>query len=577
MARSFVARRASRSRSERGTVLLLVLIFAAMLALGTASILTTSQALSERVVGEARVGRAAAVGEAGLAYLCEQWRKNPTMLDVSDQNGDGKATTSAENSQVGVVRPLGAGEFIVLEVQDAWIAPTCLGKVVTIEGRVDGDRYRWRALLSPNLVSPIQGVATIQNQSWSGNASFDSLGGQGGQVFGNGSLTVSGNATITGDVSMGGTVSGAQAINGGVVQGASPVQFPDQTAIIASVIDQANNPKPAGFWSNPKTALAQTLPVLAMEAIDANPSALGAGWSSANTPNMKHMVIQGGNSSLPPGNYAFGRLWLDNAILTITSPPGGGTLVLSDLYLTNGARLIIDARNGPFTVVTATNNVYETQSAVGATNAQKWNILTSTWSNASPSIKLDGTLSGNIWNRTGGYPSQGPKPLRGTGSGYDDWTLKDSSVLAVVTAPNAKGVEFFMAAAADLVLANGSRIMAGLSGSDLPALQSSLTLGSQLDAMPQNALGFVAWSGGGDTPRLDINAGAGAGGLPTSFTGLTYGGFEGSLGAGGSLTGAFVGYSFTTAGTVRYDSRLAVLLTTPEADTAHVIVKRRRS
>ncbi len=565
----------NEGRAERGAVLLIALVFAVILALGAASVLTTSRAISDRVIGEAKVGRAGGVGETGLTYLCEQWRANPTLLDINDQNGDGQATTALENSQVGVVRSFGGGTFRLLTIEDVNVGPTVIGKVVTVEASHDGNRYSWRALLSPNLVSPIQGVGTIQNQWWRGTAEFGSLGNGRGSCFGNGSLTISGTAQITGEVTMSGNVTQQNqgTINGAVDDAAPPIQFPNQTQIINAVVDFANNSKPAGYWSNPKATLVQSQAVTAMEVIDANPSTLGSGWSSANTPNMKHLMIRGGTSRLPAGNYAFGRLWLDNAVLTIESPPGGGYLVMPDVYLTNGARLIIDTRNGPLTVVTGENNAFE--GTLTATNAQRWDTTTNAWVNSAPSLKLDGTTTSHIWNRTGGN-STGVKPDRGTGSGYDDWTLKDGSIFAVVTpTPNDKGFEMYMQRSTDLVLANGSRLMAGVQPTDLAGLQARATTMPQIDAMGQNAMGFLVWSGGGDLPRLNINAGAGAGGLPSSMTGLTYGGFEGTIGVGGSLTGAFVGYSMDCSGSVSYDSRLASLLTGPADDTEHVVVKRR--
>ncbi len=544
--------------------------------------LVLAEAVAKRVHGSVELEKAAAVGEAGLLYIVEQWRRtsggaSASFLDYVDQNGDGRATTPEENAEIGRTRPLGnGGSFELLEIADAEVAPSVRGKVVLVRGVVGGVPYLWRALLSPNLVAPIQGVGTIGSQTWWGGAKFEALGGGCGTVFGNGNLTVSGNETIDGDVRMGGTVqqNGARPITGSVVQGAPPIDFPDQQAIINAVTEAVNDPKPPGFWKNPVTSLVVTRPLAAAEAINADATRLGSGWSNANTPNMRHMFLRGGAATLPAGNYAFGRLWLDGSTLVIKAPPGGGTLVLADLYLTNGARLVLDARDGPFTIVSPQNNAYYHASSVGSSGAVRWNG--SGWVSGAPSLKVDGSSSAHVWNRTAGVGagSNVPKPARGTTNGYDDWVIKNSSALAVVTAdPTARGAELYMRSEVDFVLSNGARVMAGVQPNDLAALLNPASGLGALDALAQNAPGFLVWSGGAYLPRLNISAGHGASGLASSFTGLVYGAFEATIGPQGMLTGAFVGKTMNSKGRVRYDARLSKQLTGQDGDSHHVVVK----
>lgn len=576
-----VAKKGSRRSGERGAVLLvLAMVVAALVAAFALTSLVASDAIARRVGGMARLEKAAAIAESGLAYLVEQWRETSggagaSFLDYTDQNGDGRATLAAENAAIGVPRAIGGGTFTLLEIEDADVDSGITGKVVLVRAIFDGVPFEWRALLAQNVVAPIQGVGTSGSQRWWGGSQFAAFGDGRGTVFGNGNLSVSGEGTINGDVRMGGTITenGARPITGSVVEGAPPVEFPDQQAVIDAVVDRANDAKGAGFWKDPVDSIVFDVPPTAAEALDANPVKLGTGWSSTRTPEMAHLMIRGGRGTLPAGNYAFGRLWLDGAILTIPAPPGGGTLVLSDLYLTNGARLIIDTRAGPMDVVAAKNNAYFYGTDVGSSGGRRW--TGSGWTSGTPSIKLDGSSTSHIWSKTAGQGGNvGPKPARGTTAGYDDWTIRDSSVLAVVTSePNAKGFTLYMQEGVDLVLANGARVMAGVQPGDLDALRSTATGSAALDAMEQNAPGLVVWSGGGYLPRLNINAGRGDGGLASSFTGLTYGGFEATLGPRGKLLGAFVGTSVDTKGTILYDARLAKLLTSAKADTHHVVVK----
>jgi hypothetical protein len=564
---------------EAGTILIVALAFAVIISLGSTAVLAISGSVASRVDAEVKSGKAASIGEAGLAFLVEQWRKNPTFLDYTDDNSDGKATTSAENAQIGVQRSLGGGTFTLLEVRDQMVNPTARTKLVRVRALYDGFRYTWDAVLSPNLISPIQGVATQQDQIWREGSRFLNLSTQtSGSCYGNGNLTMLGTSSIAGDVMMGGSihVPGASSITGEAVEGAPPVTFPDQETVIAAVVSSTRT-KPAAFWSNPKTALVQDQAVTAMEVIDGNAANLGTGWSNASTPHLKHLMIRGGVSRLPAGNYAFGRLWLDDAILTIRAPAGGATVVLQDVYLTNRARLILDARDGPITIVTAQNNAFFYGTSVGSTNAARWDAAQNRWVAAAPAIRLDGTTSTYTWNRTAGQSyNTGPKPARGTTAGYDDWIIKDGAVLATVTAsPDSPGADLYMMEGVDLVLANGGKIMGGIQPTSLSALQTRSTSDSQVGAMAQNARGFVGWSGGGYLPRLNISAGNGSTGAASSVTGLLYGGFEGTLGAVGSITGAFVGYSMDSRGRVTYDGRLATLLIEPAADTHHVVVKKR--
>ncbi len=542
-----------------------------VLSLASMSIVIVADALYDRLTGDAKVEKARALGEAGLGYFAEEWRAHTSYLDYVDgANGapaDGVATTADESPAIGNAHELGGGTFTLIAIQDKAIAASTSGakaKLVRVRSTFDGVRFTWEALLAPNLIGPIQGVATTLAQRWQNGATFDALGGGRGTIFGNSTARFSGTGTVVkGDVSMaaGVDVDAPAVVDGTIVENAAPVGFPDVAAIIGATVTAATE-QPASYWGDAAADL--ELDHFAVhETIAGSASSLGPGWSDTNTPYLTHLFVRGGSSSLPAGNYVFGRLWLDAAVLTIKAPPGGGTLVLPDLYLTNGARLVLDASEGPFTVVGGFNHVFE--NPIGGTAA----------------LEIDGDL----WNKHAGEEGTAAademvKPLRGSttgsGSSHDDWQIVDGSILAVVTAsPSAKGLEMYMPQDADLVLANGGSIRPGLDPSNLKHLANEHAPPAVLDKMETNAPGFIAWSVGGSHPRIDIATGANAGEYPASFTGLTYGGFKAVIGSLGTFTGAFVGQTMTIEGAFHYDSRLADLLIDAEPGSEHAVVKYR--
>ncbi len=562
----------------RGAALITTLIVGTAVTLASASVAALVTGVADRVTVGTKLERTRSIGDVGLAFFVEHWRDSATFLDYTDGAGgapaDGKATTAAENAEIGVVREFGSGTFTLTEIRDEQVTADTVAKTVRVLAVYDRFRYTWEALLAPNLVSPIQGVGTTDNQSWTGGATFDTLGGGSeGSVFGNGSFTASGAGTsLTGDVDMGGTatVTSPAVVDGTVSGGAATITFPDKTAIVNAELDAARL-QTASYWTNPQTAMTVGAGAV-REFIVGDATKMNYGrltGSNTNTP-LKHMLMRGGVSSLPAGNYAFGRLWLDNAILTIKAPPGGGALVLPDLYLTNGARLIIDATDGQFDVIAAKNNSYKGYIGGTATlniDGDKWNsasggTATTAAQSGSTSVEKVKVLKGSTY---------------GSGSGsHDDWQIANGSLVAVVTASSlSKGAEMYIPQDTDFVLANGGLLIGGLEATDLAALQNASTTMATIGAMDSSATGFLAWSSGGGHPRLDINAGTNGGSTASSFTGLTYGGFKGTIGAIGSLAGAFVGQTMTTKGDFHYDPRLADLLVDPQPDTEHVVVKYR--
>jgi len=563
--------------SERasGNALVVVLIIVFVLLAGATTSLSLAHAVADRIAAALKLDRTAAIGESGLAWVSEAWRRDPAFLAINDLDGDGEATTALENPAIGVPHPLAGGGFTITAIGDAPVGGTVHGRVVTLRASLDGVHVRWRAIISPNLLSPIQGVGTVSRQDWSGGARFGSLSSTPGTVFSNTDVDVRGQSTIEGDVTVHGdaTTSSGGAITGTITEGAPEVAFPDQQAIIDAVVAQASGAKPAGFWSDARAAIVVDQPVTAMESLSANAGALGSGFNGTNMPGMRHLVVRGGVTHLPAGSYSFGRLWLDGSTMTIRAPAGGGTLVLADLYLTGGARLVIDARDGPFQVISPRNNVFFEGADVGSSDARRWNG--SAWVAGAPSVRLDGGAAQYTWNRTAGQGGNtGPKPARGTTAGYDDWTVKDDSALVIATpSPGAKGFEVFMPEGVDLVLANGGRILGGIQPAQYDAAASPATTIAGLDALDASAKGFIAWSGGGYLPRLNIDASGANPGHASRVVGLTYGGFEATIGAQGKFAGAFVGKSMNCKGEVLYDPRLSALVVEPEPNTHHVVAR----
>ncbi len=583
--------------AERGTILLTCVIIVILVILASLAMFAYSTAIAERLYGGSRVERAAAVGETGLSFLVEQWRRTPAFLADSDTG-----TPGVQNANIGVVRQADAGggqmgTFELLSIEDVAMAANTTGKMVRVRSEVNGMRYVWQALLSPNISSPIQGVATQEHQTWSGDSTFSGDG----DLFAGGNINVIGNAQVNGDAAVtsgntintggGGTITGTQTENMGAPS------FPDQQAQVDQVVSDMAN-APMSHWTDAKTAINVATAPTRMEIVRETSTNLdfNSSWASTRT-LVNHLAIEGGNMTLEggTGNFAFGRLWMNGGILTIRAPAGGADLVVHDLYLMNGARLILDTRDGPFRVLTPRNQTdsdngspgYPTSGSSAFTAGAKWaagSTGTNGWSatavtgpsGANPlEAKFDGTTSGFLWVRDACQGTSLPKPERGTTTGYDDWTIKDQAVLAVVTPnPGAEGVDVYFNNGGDLVLHNGARIMAGVQEANLAALQTPATTAAAIGAMGVNAPGFVAWSGGGDLPRFNIDADSNP--VATSgsfFTGLTYGGFEGTIGDLGHFEGGFVGEFFECAGTVVYDSRLRALLARAAPDSHHVVVK----
>lgn len=580
---------------EGGVALVAATALGLVIGLSAIAALSYGDAVLTRVAGQRKVDRAARIAEAGLAYLVEEWRRSPATLNVNDQDGDGRATTSGENPRIGTAVACAGGTFTLLGIEDSTSGQTTL-KLVDVRGTYDGLSYAYRALLGPNLVSPIQGSGTRQSQTWQAGSLFTSIGGGQGTVFANGSVTVGGGSpggVINGDVAVVGsiTVGSGGSISGTRNDAASAVTFPDVSAKLSAKISEAKG-RASSYWTDPQGALVVNSAVTAAETVNAVTSNYGSGWPSQANMKSKSMAIVGGNVSLAAGNYAFGRLWLDGTIMTIKAPSGGGTLILPDIYLTNNARLILDCSDGPFTVIQPVNQAFETATKVGyntsntstSTNAWKWDgsafvQATNGGSGASNplAIKFNGTGSAHLWYKTGGASnsdSTAVKPDRGTGSGYDDWCIRNGGKLITVTPSEGSiGAEMWMENAADLVLANGGQVLAGISSGKLDDLKSSSTTDSDIAAMTKNARGFIAWSGGGSNARLNINAGAGAGGSSSLFYGMVYGEYDATLGSNAEYIGAFVGDNITTAGTMRFDSRLADLAVGEDANTHHVVMK----
>jgi hypothetical protein len=561
-----------RRRSGAGNALIVVLIVVTVLLAGVATSLTYAGSISTRVHGAMALERSSAIGDGGLAWVVEQWRRTPAFLDFVDLNGDGVATLPTENPQLGLSRPLGRGTFELTEIRDTPIGGTVPAKVVTLRAEYAGARYTWRALLAPNVLVPILGVGTQASQFWSGGSTFDAIYEGRGCIFANGDLTVRGQSTITGDCVIHGQVitQAGGAIDGTIEEGAPLVEFPDQQARVGAAVEAART-APLGSWSDARNSLVIESPVAAMESLDADATTFGSAWPAI--PSMSHLMIRGGAVRLPAGSYAFGRLWLDGAILTITAPSDGGRLILPDIYLTNGARLVIDARDGAFTAVAPENNSFFLGSDVGNQNGRRWSG--SAWQAGAPSIRLDGGAAAYTWSNTAGQAGYtGPKPARGTTPGYDDWIIRDESAFVVVTSsPASKGFQLYMQEGLDLVLHNGARLIGGIQPADYDAVRSSATTVEGLDALGANAMGFLAWSAGGYLPRLNINAWGANPGNASRFFGLTYGGFEATIGPQGDFTGAFVGTSMECRGEVHFDARLTMLVVEPDPGSEHVVAK----
>ncbi len=550
-----------------GTALLVSLLVTMVISLASMSVVVLADAIFDRVAGDGKVDRAQAIGESGLTFIAEQWRASPTFLDYEDgANGapaDGRATTAGENAAIGVPYELGGGSFTLVEIRDVALAVDIGGKMVRVRSVYAGFRFVWEALLGPYLVAPIGGVSTSEEQRWTSGARFAARGTGRGNLLGNSDVLVSGTGTtITGDVRASGSVSitPPAVVAGTIAENAPPFGFPDMETTVATAVEEVQR-QPASYWRDPQAELSSLL--AAREFIAASATSLGPGWSSAETPHVTHLFIRGGISSLPAGNYAFGRLWLDNAVLTIKAPAGGGSLVLADLYLKNNARLILDTSEGPFTVVAAANNAF--MDSIGG----------------SASLNVDG----DRWNRPAGGTATAAadgrvKPLRGTTVGddesHDDWQVADNAQLMVVTAqPTSKGLEAYLPDGNDIVLANGGSVRAGIDLSNLPLLQLPLTPLEYILGLEQNALGFIVWSGGEAISRLEINTGSRGGSTASSLTGLVYGSFRANFGTIASYTGAFVGQTVRTKGEFYYDARLRDVLIEPEPGTEHVVLKDR--
>jgi len=572
--------RSDRGARERGSGLIVIIVMVLFMTLSAFAVMTYADAAYQRVNGDWKLEKAGAIADGGLSYYVEQWRRTPAVLNSS---GAYPVTRVADNPNFEVARPLGGGTFMITRIERVTLGAGSAteGRVVTIRGEYDGTRNTFRALLAPNLNSPIQGVGTTSTQTWLGTSKFTATGTDFGTIFGNSTLGVSAGAMITGNAKFSGAITNAGTITGTKTTGAAPVSFPDQIAIVNAAINQAaTNKATAGFWQDSKAnflaagVAAGGVKPTSMERIPAAATNLNNSgetiWTGTNTMNQAHYMIRGGNLTMPAGNYAFGRLYLDGTILTLKAPAGGATIVVPDLYLANGARLILDATDGPFNIVTGKNNAYE--GSISATGAETYSNGTNAFTAGTPALTMPG--DSGIWRGESG----GSDPVKKSkGNGHlDDWQIKDGSLLAIVTSdPNAKGAELFMKTDVDLTLANGSGLLSGIQASNLTALKSSATSMSSITAMERNATGFAAWSAGGGNPRLDINTDAGAGGNPSIYGGLTYGAWPGRIGANGTLEGAFVGSTLRNAGTIIYDSRLAAAVSTADANSHHVVVKTR--
>lgn len=623
MVSSKTSRQSPDRRGQRGSALAVVLFIVFLLAGVAVGWAVVAKGSASRSANERDLDEATAVGEAGLAFVVEQWRMFPDnatpqgsypsaypngFLYVEQTETDGWAEITATNGP-GVdadvlgtwfrVGNAGGGRFTVIGIQNSTVGSG--GKVVRILAQFDNVNYTWEAVLASNTTSPIQGVGTQTTQSWS-NGTFSTIGGgNGGSVFGNGNITIGTSGTINGNVASGGTVSSSGTITGTKTSNAAPITFPDQAGIVNNAEANAANPTVnpgSSFWggTDPKTFLTNLLapqspltrPTMEINILSSEPS---TGLSSPNPTNWNnllgkqaHLYVKGNGTQATastqvltlPGStqYAFARLWIDAATVVITAPPGGGTLVMPDIYVTNGGRLILDTSlsTAPLTILNQGNNQYEFP---GNYSVNKYTPATNSWGTATTS---GSTMTGSTtaWNNNNGPAS---KPPAGNGS-YDEWGITNNAFLATLTSsPTAQGAVFYNTAGTDFVMNNGGYIMGGIQTANSSTLLNGAMASAQgLFSSGVNASGWVGWSGGvgSNNARFNVNA---HGGSPAAsgYGGLTYGAYSGVIGSNGTLEGAFVGYSMNVSGSgqVKYDPSLASRLQAAAPNTNHVLTKRR--
>jgi hypothetical protein len=631
MARVTAIGGASR-RGERGNALAVTFFFVILLTGLAVAWASYASGSATRSVNERHLDEAAAVGDAAIAFVNEQWRRFPDaagggsgyptaypkgFLYVTGTETDGWAEiTSAHGPGVDApalgqwfsIGTAGNPRFCLIGIENATVGGG--GKIIRILAQYDQLNYTWEACLAQNTTSPIQGVGTQTNQTWSGGT-FNSLsGGTGiGTVFANGNISLGTGVSIGGNASAHGTVSGGGAVTGSTTNSAPTITFPDQAAIVnaaeANAASSTINPS-SSWWggTDPKSFLASTLssataatrPYMEIAIVGTEPS---TGLSAPNPTSwanlagkQAHLYVKGNGTQTAastqvltlPGTtqYAFARLWIDGATVVITAPPGGGTLVMPDIFVTNGGRLILDTSlasgSPPLQILNQGSNQWVSP---GISGVFTYNQTTDTWSATAGTGAATDNMYGSTkpWYSNDSVGSPTVKPAQGNG-GYDEWQVSNNAFLATITSsPTAEGAIFYNTAGTDFVMNNGGYIMGGIQSSNVSTLETGAMGSAQgLFSTGANAMGWIGWSGGTGSANARFNVNAHGGTAANSgYAGLTYGAYAGAIGSGGSLTGAFVGYSMSVSGTggVLYDSKLAGLISAGTADTNHALTKRR--
>ena len=192
----------TRDSGTRGSAFILalvasVIIFAIVMSITALSTEESSAVLDVRTQEGARL-----IAEGGLNLIAVSYQ----------QDGSGPAVSWGNAAQ-----PLGGGTYQQLSNQ--LLEGPELRRLVTVEGVMDDETYRVEAVIGP-VQKPLYDRALQANSdiSMTNNANIDSYDsrvgpynalspGQGGNVAGNGNITLTNGASIQGDAGATGTIS----------------------------------------------------------------------------------------------------------------------------------------------------------------------------------------------------------------------------------------------------------------------------------------------------------------------------------------------------------------------------------
>ena len=220
------------SSERRGSALVFALVTSILLVAMVGALSMVAAKESEVVSGTRELERSRLITETGLNLVVEDYQKDqaPPPKDWYDNPQD-----------------FGDGTYQILS--DTALAGPYQRRLIEVEGVYDASDWRIQAVIGP-VVKPLFDAAiqanddiTLRNNP--GVDSYDSRigpypsgGGDGGDIKGNGDLTLENNSDVMGDVEVVGTltIDGSSSVSGGATGNGDSVPLDSVDALVATMV-----------------------------------------------------------------------------------------------------------------------------------------------------------------------------------------------------------------------------------------------------------------------------------------------------------------------------------------------------